>query len=108
MRNYTAGHDAIENSDLPKLREAVRMGADVEEEAGGLSLLQHAIDVESQELLNCNHLSADMTSFLLEAGADPLRPAGDIRISAQQMAVETGHWMATELIDEWIKNHSTG
>ena len=108
MSDYSAAHDAVEASDLPKLREAIRAGADLEEVDGGISLLQHAIDVESQGLLNANRLSAEMTALILDAGADPLRVVGWQKVSAQQMAVDTGHWMATELIDEWIKNHSAG
>jgi hypothetical protein len=108
MSGYSAAHDAVEAGDLAKLEEAIWAGADLEEEDGSLSLLQHAIDVESQCLMNANRLSADMTALLLDAGADPLRIAGWQKISAQQMAKHTCHWMATELIDEWIKNHSAG
>jgi hypothetical protein len=101
MSDYNEASDAVEAGDVRRLVEAIRAGADLDEEDCGLSLLQHAIDVESQGLLNLNHLDADLTKVLLAYGADPLRPAGDVGISAKQMAHETGHWLASELFEEW-------
>ena len=42
----TPAHLAVENEDLPRLRELLDGGVDVEEIDGGLTLLQHAVDVE--------------------------------------------------------------
>jgi hypothetical protein len=105
MSDYSEPHSAVESSDLPKLRALIQEGIDLDEEEGGLSLLQHAIDVESQELLNFYTVEVEMTRMLLEAGADPLRPAGNRQMSARQMAVHTGHEAGVEVIDEWIRQH---
>lgn len=104
MSDYSAAHDAVEAGDLQRLLEAIRAGADLEEEEGGISLLQHAIDVELAGHENRHELHVDMTALLLALGADPLRPAGVRTISAQQFATDNGHWLASLLIDAWVRS----
>lgn len=108
MSDYSDAHDAVEAQDLEKLLEAIRAGADIEEIYGGISLLQHAIDVESCGYHNGQPLHVDMTALLLAMGADPLRPTGYDNMTAQQMALESGHWLASILIDTWARYGPTG
>jgi hypothetical protein len=69
----TPAHRAVENGDLPRLRELLDNGVDVEEIDGGVTLLQHAVDVELDGHTQTGaRLHADVTAYLLARGADPL------------------------------------
>lgn len=97
----TPAHLAVENEDLPRLRELLDGGVDVEEIDGGLTLLQHAVDVEIDAHTQAGDpLHVDVTAYLLARGADPLAsPVGGGLGSALHMALLRGHWLAVSLIE---------
>ena len=93
-------HHAVEMEDLPRLRELLDAGADIED--GGSSaftLLRHAIDVEVDGATQTGTaLHVDTTALLLARGADPLA-GGAVDLAAEAEA--RGHWLAAELIRAW-------
>lgn len=97
----TPAHEAVENEDLPCLRGLLDGGVDVEEVDGGLTLLQHAIDVEADGHAQTGEpLHVNVTAYLLARGADPLAsPSGGGAGSALHMAQLSGHWLAVALIE---------
>jgi hypothetical protein len=101
----TPAHLAVENQDLPRLRELLDGGVDVEEVDGGLTLLQHAIDVELDGHTQSGEpLHVDVTAYLLTRGADPLAtPVGASAGSALHMARVGGHWLAVSLIEAFLE-----
>jgi hypothetical protein len=101
----TPAHLTIENQDLPRLRELLDGGVDVEEVDGGLTLLQHAIDVELDGHTQSGEpLHVDVTAYLLARGADPLATcAGASAGSALHMARVGGHWLAVSLIEAFLE-----
>ncbi|MBO3751162.1 ankyrin repeat domain-containing protein [Streptosporangiaceae bacterium NEAU-GS5] len=125
----TPAHRAVENKDLPRLRRLLDDGVDVEEVDGGLTLLQHAIDVELDEHIQTGEpLHVDVTAYLLARGADPLAspgggappagaaspagggsscgggsPGGGGTASALHMARVGGHWLAVSLMESWAE-----
>ena len=102
----TPAHEAVEDEDLIRLRELLDAGADVEEIDGGLTLLQHAIDVEVDGHTQTGHpLHVDVTAYLLARGADPLLTPGG-GASALQMAQVSGHWLAVSLIEAFASRGS--
>lgn len=103
----SAAHRAVEMEDIVALRDILDGGADVNEEYRGLTLLHHAIDVESDSHTQTGDpLHVDMTAYLLARGADPTRrPSNDTGVSAEHMALVRGHWLATCLIEAWIRDH---
>ena len=97
----TAAHDAVEHEDLPRLRELLDGGVDIEEVADGQTLLQHAIDVEIDAHTQTGlPLHVDTTAYLLARGAYP--HAGGAG-SLHQMALLRGHWLAVALIEARIE-----
>jgi hypothetical protein len=109
MSDYRSpAHDAVEHGRLDELVDLLEAGADVEEMQDGLSLLEHAVDAEEDEVAqNGGELSVDLTAAVLAAGADPLRNTGGWRQeSARDMAVRRGHALAVELFDAWIRDHA--
>lgn len=107
LGDLTPTHRAVEMEDLATLRDLLDAGADIHEERGGLTLLHRAIDLElDSHALTGEPLHVDMTAYLLARGADPRRKAGGgTGRSARHLAVESGHWLASCLIDEWIRTH---
>jgi hypothetical protein len=100
----TPAHDAVENEDLRQLRALLDGGVDVEEVDGGLTLLQHAIDIEIDGHVQTGEpLHVDMTAYLLARGADPLASSIGGGGSALHMARLGGHWLAVALIDAHIR-----
>ncbi|WP_222928388.1 hypothetical protein [Cellulomonas telluris] len=96
-------HAAVEHEDLPRLRDLLDAGTDVEEVAGGLTLLQHAVDVEIDAHVERGApLHVDTTAYLLARGADPLAPGGHGAGSALQAARLGGHWLAVALIESHL------
>ena len=96
----TAAHDAVEHEDLPRLRELLDGGVDIEEVADGQTLLQHAIDVEIDAHTQTGlPLHVDTTAYLLARGADPRAGGAG---SPHQMALLRGHWLAVALIEARI------
>ncbi|MEW1639104.1 ankyrin repeat domain-containing protein [Streptomyces sp. NPDC093801] len=103
---WSPGHEAVEHKDLPRLRELLDAGHDVEDDGDGWTLLQHAIDVE----IDGHHqsgqpLHADVTALLPARGADPLRSTGGVLPA--DAAERRGHWLAAELIRAWVARPST-
>src|ERR1700730_111534 len=74
-RSWSPVHLAVEHRDLPRMRDLLDAGHDVEDDNGGeWTLLRHAIDVEYDgHLQSGGPLHADVTMFLLARGADPTR-----------------------------------
>ncbi|GAA2672588.1 ankyrin repeat domain-containing protein [Actinoplanes palleronii] len=94
-------HSMVEMEELDDLRKEIESGIDVEVVHGGLSLLQHALDVEIAGIRAGNGSHVDVTALLLSAGADPFRKVGRENQSALEMAEEEGHWLAAALFRAW-------
>lgn len=101
-------HAAVEHEDLPRLRDLLDAGADVEDDNGdGWTLLRHAIDVEFDGHVQTDTpLHVDVTALLLARGADPLRHTNGI--SVLEEAEERGHWLAAELMRAWTNRAQAG
>lgn len=95
-------HHAVEHQDLPRLRDLLDDGLDVEDDNGdGMTLLRHAIDVEYNSHAQTDEpLHTDVTAFLLARGANPLRQHNGISIVEE--AETRGHWLAAEIMRSWI------
>ncbi|MFC8494580.1 ankyrin repeat domain-containing protein [Streptomyces sp. NPDC057235] len=99
--SWSPGHLAVEQEDLPRLRELLDGGYDVEDDCGdGWTLLRHAIDVEIDGHFQSGEpLHVDVTAFLLAHGADPFRDTDGVLPATEAEA--RGHWLAAELIRAW-------
>ncbi|WP_410598403.1 ankyrin repeat domain-containing protein [Amycolatopsis sp. lyj-90] len=100
--SWTPAHHAVELEDLPRLRDLLDAGHDIEDDNGdGLTLLRHAIDVEYDGHVQTGiPLHADTTAFLLARGANPLRRRNGIPVVEE--AEIRGHWLAAEIMRSWI------
>lgn len=100
---WSPAHIAVEQQDLPRLRDLLDAGHDVEDDDGhGWTLLRHAIDVEyDSHVQTSGPLHADVTAFLLARGADPLRPCNGMTVIAE--AETCGHWLAAQIMQAWIR-----
>jgi hypothetical protein len=100
---WTPARNAVELEDLPRLRDLLNAGHDVEDDDGNeWTLLRHALDVEYDgHVQSGGPLHADVTAFLLARGADPLRECNGIPVvvAAERM----GHWLAAEIMRAWIR-----
>ncbi|HLL67367.1 MAG TPA: ankyrin repeat domain-containing protein [Micromonosporaceae bacterium] len=98
----TPAHHAVEMEDLPRLRQILDDGADVEDaNEQGMTLLHHAVDVEGDGALqSARQAHVDTTAFLLARGADPgaAMQAGETPLD---LARQYGHWLAAELLEAW-------
>jgi uncharacterized protein len=66
---WSPAHSAVEMEDLPKLRDLLGAGHDVEDDDGsGWTLLLHAIDIEVDSHDQGRLLHVDVTAFLLARG----------------------------------------
>jgi hypothetical protein len=99
---WSPAHQAVEAEDLPRLRELLDAGHDVEDDDGsGWTLLRHAVDVEVDgHLQTGGPLHVDVTAFLLARGADPTRPCNGVPVVAEAEA--SGHWLAAEVMRAWV------
>ena len=96
----TPAHSAVENEDLESIRAFLDSGGDIEEVDGGLTLLQHAIDIEIDgHVQTGERLHVDVTAYLLARGADPLASPIGGGGSALHLARMRGHWLAVTLIE---------
>lgn len=103
----TPAHLAVEHEDLPALRDLIDRGTDVEEVDEGLTLLQHAVQVEIDgHTQTGDPLHVDVTAYLLARGADPLASALPGIGSALHMALLNGHWPAVALIEAHLRRFS--
>lgn len=102
-RTWSPAHLAVEQQDLPRLRDLLDAGHDVEDDDGhGWTLLRHAIDVEHDSHLQAGQpLHAGVTAFLLARGADPLRRCNGVPVVTE--AAITGHWLAAEIMRSWAR-----
>lgn len=100
---WSSAHSTVEMQDLPRLRDLLDAGHDVEDDDGhGWTLLRHAIDIEHDSHVQTGEpLHADVTAFLLARGADPLRPCNGMTVIAE--AETCGHWLAAEIMRAWIR-----
>jgi hypothetical protein len=98
---WSPAHLAVEQQDLPRLRDLLDGGHDVKDDDGhGWTLLRHAIDDEHDSHVQAGGpLHADVTAFLLTRGADPLRPLNGVPAVAE--AETRGHWLAAEVMRAW-------
>jgi uncharacterized protein len=100
---WPPAHLAVEQEDLPRLRDLVDAWHEVEDDDGnGWTLLRHAIDIEHDgHIQTGGPLHADVTAFLLARGADPLRSCNGVPIVEE--AEIRGHRLAAEIMRAWIK-----
>ncbi|MFC3455644.1 ankyrin repeat domain-containing protein [Amycolatopsis speibonae] len=103
VNDLCPAHRAVEMCDLPLLRELLDGGADINEECGGFTLLHHAVDVEIDSHTQTGEpLHVDVTAYLLARGADPKRPSdGGCGVTAEHMAFQSCHWLASALFEAW-------
>ncbi|WP_218135927.1 hypothetical protein [Nonomuraea jiangxiensis] len=106
-QDMSPAHLAVELEDAERLQALLDDGASVHEEHSGLTLLHHAIDVEADgHVQTGDRLHVDMTALLLANGADPRRRShGGTGVSAEHFAFVRGHWLATRLINAWLRDH---
>lgn len=101
-------HDAVEMEDLVLLRSLLDGGADVEATELGMTLLQHAVDVEVDgHIRTGGPLHVDATALLLARGADPLAPGPAGMGSALALARKSGHWLAVELFASHLRREAS-
>ncbi|MBM2620572.1 ankyrin repeat domain-containing protein [Actinoplanes sp. LDG1-06] len=102
----TPAHLAVEFGDLPRLRQLLDEGADIEDaNAEGMTLLIHAVDMEGDGAAQSGKQAhVDTTAFLLARGADPGATMHD-GATALSLARQYGHWLAVELLQAWT--HTT-
>jgi len=99
---WSEAHNAVELEDLPRLRDLLDAGHDVEDDNGDWwTLLRHAIDVEHEgHVQTGGPLHADVTAFLLARGANPLRSINGVSVVTE--AEILGHWLTAEIMHGWI------
>ena len=91
VMTWSPAHLAVEQQDLPRLRDLLDGGHDVEDDGHGWTLLRHAIDVEHDgHVQTGGPLHAAVTVFLLARGADPLRPINGAPPSPRPRPAGTG------------------
>lgn len=97
---------ALEQDDLEELRRLLDAGWDVHEEYCGFTLLHAAVNGEIDGHVQTGEpLHVDATALLLSKGADPLRPSHQGKgLSAHHLAFVSGHWLASDLFEAWIRN----
>ena len=101
VMTWSPAHLAVEQQDLPRLRDLLDGGHNVEDDGHGWTLLRHAIEVEHDgHVQTGGSLHAAVTVFLLARGADPLRPINGAPAVAE--AETRGHWLAAEIMRAWI------
>lgn len=96
---WTPAHQAVESSDHATLVRLLDEGVDVNEVCCGMTLLEHAIDLEGDSALQSGTpIDSRLTVILLAYGADP-RPQPPGTMSAMDLADYYGHDIAFRLID---------
>jgi uncharacterized protein len=110
VMSWSPAHLAVEHENLPRLRDLLDAGHDVEDDDGdGWTLLRHAIDAQYDGHQQAGGpLHADVTAFLLARGADPMRrgPGGMPAVTEAEIR---GHWLAAEIMRAWIeRGHPSG
>jgi hypothetical protein len=98
----TPAHQAVEMGEAAKLTRLLDSGVHPDEVWSGMTLLLHAIEVESDGAAQTGEpLDAACTAVLLAYGADPERrgPHGDV---PRLRAFHSGHGLAVRLIEAHI------
>ncbi|MFJ6798092.1 ankyrin repeat domain-containing protein [Streptomyces sp. NPDC091268] len=96
---WTPAHQAVESSEYTELIRLLDEGADVNEVCCGMTLLEHAIDLEGDSALQSGTpIDSRLTVILLAYGAD-LRPQPPGTMSALDLADHYGHDIAYRLIN---------
>ncbi|MFF3653609.1 hypothetical protein ACFYXV_33845 [Streptomyces sp. NPDC002181] len=96
---WTPAHQAVESSDHAELIRLLDEGADVNEVCWGMTLLEHAINLEGDSALQSgNPIDSRLTAILLAYGADP-RPQPPGAEGAMHLADHYGHDIARRLIN---------
>ena len=105
--DLSPAHLAVELEDAERLQALLDEGASVHEEHAGFTLLHAAIDVEIDgHTQTGDPLHVDMTALLLANGADPRRRShGGTGVSAEHFAFVNRHWLASRLINAWLRDH---
>ncbi|MFK0237758.1 ankyrin repeat domain-containing protein [Streptomyces vinaceus] len=105
---WTPAHQAVESGDHAELTRLLDEGADVNEVCWGMTLLEHAIDLEGDSALQSGTpIDSRLTAILLAYGADP-RPQPPGRMSAMDLADFYGHDIAYRLIDRITSAAASG
>ena len=98
-------HVAVELEDLVALRDLLDAGTDPNEIWQRMTLLDHAIDLETQASAQPGErLRADLTAYLLARGADPLRSLPG-QPTTEHQAFNSRHWLALDLFASWKARH---
>ncbi|MEU9032142.1 ankyrin repeat domain-containing protein [Streptomyces sp. NPDC048383] len=96
---WTPAHQAVESSDHAELTRLLEEGADANEVCCGMTLLEHAIDLEGDSALQSGTpIDSRLTVILLAYGADP-RPQPPGSMCAVDLADHYGHDIAHRLIN---------
>lgn len=96
---WTPAHQAVESSEHAELTRLLDEGADVNEVCCGMTLLEHAIDLEGDSALQSGiPIDSRLTVILLAYGADP-RPQPPGTMSALDLADYYGHDIVHRLIN---------
>jgi hypothetical protein len=91
---WPPAHLAVEQEDMPQLRDLLDAGHDVEDDDGhGWTLLRHAIDVE--------HDVHVQTGAPLHAESPRSSSPGAPTRCARATAELRGHWLAAEIMRAW-------
>lgn len=100
---WTPAHQAVESSEHAELIRLLDEGADVNEVCCGMTLLEHAIDLEGDSALQSGTpIDSRLTVILLAYGADP-RPQPPGALCAVDLADHYGHDIAYRLISRLTK-----
>ena len=90
--------DAIERTDVDRLRRLLDAGADIREARDGWTPLHHAVDIEVDSAAQTGGaLHVDITALLVARGADPLSPDTQ-GVTPLESAESRGHWLAGEVM----------
>jgi ankyrin repeat protein len=101
--SWSPAHLAVELEDVPRLRQLLDGGADVQDpDEYGTTLLHHSVDVEGDGAVQSGGpLHVDVTAFLLSRGADPLAVNRQGQ-TPLDWAAASGHWLAAGLFQAWV------
>ncbi|MFD9403469.1 ankyrin repeat domain-containing protein [Streptomyces sp. NPDC060011] len=98
----TPAHQAVENEDADLLTQLLAKGWDPDEICHDMTLLAHAVDVESDgPLQQGTAMTVHLVELLLEHGADPAC-AGPDGQTPLNIALDYGHERAAALLRQHI------
>ncbi|MFJ4889993.1 ankyrin repeat domain-containing protein [Streptomyces sp. NPDC088788] len=98
----TPAHQAVESEDADLLTQLLANGLDPDEVCHDMTLLAHAVDVESDgPLQQGTAMTVHLVELLLASGADPRLPGTDGQTPIG-IARHYGHDKAVELLQQHI------